>query len=144
MSAKTTNPNHGSSVDVWFAEEEARQPGWLARIDAEIDREIIAAKVRSARKRAGISQAQLAHKVGTQQPGIARVESGKVIPTLDLLHKIARALDNSLIIGFAPKKAAAKKKRSTAAARTTSHKRHKLTKGRTVARNAAPTARHAG
>jgi len=143
MSAKTTNPHHGSSVDVWFAEEEARQPGWLARIDAEIDRAIIAAKVRSAREQAGISQAQLAHKVGTQQPGIARVESGKVIPTLDLLHKIARALEKSLVIGFAPKKGAAKKKQSAAAARKTSPRRRRLTKGRTVARNAR-TARHAG
>jgi transcriptional regulator with XRE-family HTH domain len=138
MKKVTMNPHHGSSVNEWFAEEEAREPGWLARIDEEIEREVIAAKVRYARERAGVTQTELARRVGTRQPGIARVESGKVVPTLDLLQKIAHALELSLAIGFAPKKATparVSKKRSAVARKT--DKRRKMAKSTLKQRKAA-------
>ncbi|HKZ01401.1 MAG TPA: helix-turn-helix transcriptional regulator [Pyrinomonadaceae bacterium] len=40
----------------------------------------------------GLTQKQLAELVGTQQPSIARLESGKAKPDLPFLQKIARVL----------------------------------------------------
>lgn len=44
-----------------------------------------------------MTQAQLAKKVGTEQPSIARIENGDVLPSLDMLEKIAKALKTNLI-----------------------------------------------
>jgi len=45
-----------------------------------------------ARKRAGLTQAALAKKVGVHQVTIARIESGARHPSMTLLQRIARAL----------------------------------------------------
>ena len=49
--------------------------------------------VRETRKLRGLSQRQLAESLGTQQPSIARIESGMVLPSLGFLGKIADSLD---------------------------------------------------
>lgn len=41
----------------------------------------------------GLSQGQLAKKIGTKQSAISRFESGSYNPTLSFLHKVAHALD---------------------------------------------------
>ena len=41
----------------------------------------------------GLTQAQLAEKVGTHQPSIARLENGSSNPSLSFLNKIAAALN---------------------------------------------------
>jgi len=41
----------------------------------------------------GLTQAQLAELVGTQQPSIARLENGSSIPSLSFLQKIAAVLN---------------------------------------------------
>jgi transcriptional regulator with XRE-family HTH domain len=63
---------------------------------------MVGSAVRSARKRAGISQAQLAEKAGTSQPSIARLERGRVSPTIISLEHIAKALGAELVIDFEP------------------------------------------
>ena len=63
---------------------------------------MIGATVRSARKRAGVTQAQLAALCSTSQPAIARLEKGLVAPTVLSLDRIARALDAELVIDFEP------------------------------------------
>lgn len=47
--------------------------------------------VREARRRAGLSQADLAGRAGTTQSAIARVESGRTSPSLDYLTRLVRA-----------------------------------------------------
>jgi len=54
--------------------------------------------VTEARLYAGLTQAQLAKRMKTQQPSIARVESGKVLPSLDFLHKLAKAVGTELVL----------------------------------------------
>lgn len=44
------------------------------------------------RTNAGLTQAELARRMGTTQSGIARVESGGSTPTLDLLDRVGKAL----------------------------------------------------
>jgi len=41
----------------------------------------------------GLTQAQLAAKVGTRQPSIARLENGTSKPSFSFLQKVAAALD---------------------------------------------------
>ena len=53
--------------------------------------------VTHARLYAGISQAELAKRIGTKQPSIARVENGNVYPSMNFLEKIARAVNTYLI-----------------------------------------------
>lgn len=53
----------------------------------------------------GLSQEQLAIKVGTRQPSIARLESGKATPNLDFLRRVAAALDAQVEIRIVPAEA---------------------------------------
>ncbi len=46
--------------------------------------------VREARKRAGLTQAELAHRLGTSQSAVARWERGTVHPSLETLRAIVR------------------------------------------------------
>ncbi|MFA5175553.1 MAG: helix-turn-helix transcriptional regulator [Patescibacteria group bacterium] len=48
----------------------------------------------------GFTQAALAHKIGTKQSSIARLESGNYNPSLIFLEKIASALDTKLFISL--------------------------------------------
>jgi DNA-binding XRE family transcriptional regulator len=50
------------------------------------------ASLAALRLRAGLSQAQLAEKIGSSQPHIARIERGQNDPSTDLVVRIARAL----------------------------------------------------
>ena len=47
--------------------------------------------IRECRRRAGLTQAQLAERIGTTQPAIARLEGGRGNPTLQRLSDIAYA-----------------------------------------------------
>jgi transcriptional regulator with XRE-family HTH domain len=44
------------------------------------------------RTAAGLTQTELARRMGTTQSSIARVEAGGSLPTLDLLDRVGRAL----------------------------------------------------
>lgn len=44
-----------------------------------------------------LTQKQLAKKIGTAQPSIARAERGAILPSLNFLHKIASSVGTELI-----------------------------------------------
>jgi DNA-binding XRE family transcriptional regulator/predicted RNase H-like HicB family nuclease len=48
--------------------------------------------LRWARKRAGLTQSELARRAGLSQPAVARLEDPDHNPTLDLLERVAKAL----------------------------------------------------
>lgn len=58
----------------------------------------------AARKSAGLSQAQVAERMGTKAPAIARLESalasGKHSPSIDTLRKYAAALGKRVEVHF--------------------------------------------
>jgi predicted transcriptional regulator len=57
------------------------------------------------REKAGITQAQLAKKVGTRQSAISRLETGGFKnATVETLKKIADALDAKLVVKLQPKR----------------------------------------
>ncbi len=51
---------------------------------------------RARRRKKKMTQAELAEKIGVDQPVIARFEMGRVDPALLLVRKIAKALDADL------------------------------------------------
>lgn len=58
----------------------------------------IAERVRQAREGRGLTQAELAARIGSTQPALARLEAGGVTPNLDTLHRIAEALGLELVV----------------------------------------------
>lgn len=62
-------------------------------------------RIRAARLAAGLKQAELGRRVGVQGIWLYKIESGRDAPSLDLLTKIATALDvtlDSLVYGDDP------------------------------------------
>ena len=60
-------------------------------------------QVRSFREAQGISQAELAQRMGTSQSAIARLEAGGVDPKLETLERVSRALGVDLVVEFRPR-----------------------------------------
>jgi transcriptional regulator with XRE-family HTH domain len=48
--------------------------------------------IRKIRKAKGLTQEQLAEKIGTSTPWIGHIETGREVPNLPMLQKIAHAL----------------------------------------------------
>jgi len=57
------------------------------------------AMVYRLRTEAGLTQAELAERMGTTQSAIARMEGGGARPTLETLEKLAVAVGGELVVG---------------------------------------------
>lgn len=55
--------------------------------------------VHRLRTEAGLTQAELAQRMGTTQSAIARIEGGGTRPTLETLEKLALAVGQELVVG---------------------------------------------
>ena len=67
----------------------------------------LAERVRQARERLGITQAELASRIGSTQPAIARLEAGGSTPSFDTLRRIAVALGLELVVELRARRVAA-------------------------------------
>jgi len=81
----------------WLEEPEYRQA--YDALDGEF---ALARAVIAARNRVGLTQTQLARKMGTTQPVVARLEGGRVRPSIRTLERLARATGSRLLIVFEP------------------------------------------
>ncbi len=54
--------------------------------------------ITNARLYAGISQAELAKKMGTKQPSIARAENGTVTPSIDFLKRVTDSVGLTFVL----------------------------------------------
>lgn len=77
--------------------------------DALEDEFALASALIEARARAGLTQEELAEKMATSQSAIARMESGRSVPSGTTLQRFARATGTRLRIIFEP---AAKRNRA--------------------------------
>ena len=68
-----------------------------AQADAEFS--LIEAMIH-ARREARLTQAELAEKIGTTQSAIARLEAGRVSPSIATLRRYAEATGHQLQVGF--------------------------------------------
>jgi len=59
-----------------------------------------------ARHSAGLTQAEMAQRMGTTQSVVARLESARHMPTFDLVSRYAAALGKRIDIHLVPEKAA--------------------------------------
>lgn len=56
--------------------------------------------VHRVRTEAGLTQAELAERMGTTQSAVARMEGGGSRPSLDTLEKLAAAVGQELVVGL--------------------------------------------
>jgi len=83
-----------------FLEESLKNPKIKAEYDKLEPEFAVIEAVLKARVQKGITQEQLAKKIGTKQSAIARIESGNANPSIGFLQKLAEALGKKLVIQF--------------------------------------------
>ena len=79
-----------------------RGPRYRKAFDALEDEFVIAQAMIEARQRAGLTQDELAKRIKTTQSVIARLESGRSLPSGRTLQRYARATGSRLAIRFEP------------------------------------------
>lgn len=60
------------------------------------DKEFIANKIKTFRKYAGLTQAELAEQIGISDKHVCRIENGAYMPSLETFLKIAQVLNINL------------------------------------------------
>lgn len=81
-----------------FKKESLKRPGVRkAMEDIDFEFQLIEAMI-EARTKKGVTQKQLAHKIGIAQSALARFESGRINPTLSFLKKITSGLGMRIMV----------------------------------------------
>jgi ribosome-binding protein aMBF1 (putative translation factor) len=79
-----------------------QDPEYKAEYDALEDEFALAAQLIHARSARGLTQAQVAQRMGSRQSVIARLEASKGLPNIKTLHRYAQAVGYKLNIGLSP------------------------------------------
>lgn len=80
--------------------ESLKDPEFKKEYDAlEVEYSIIT-QVLKKRLKKGLTQKQLAQKIGTKQSAISRLEGGNISPSIAFLEKVAKALGGKLQISI--------------------------------------------
>lgn len=91
-----------------------RDPAFRAAYDSLADEYAALSELLRARQAAGLTQAQVARRMGISQAAVGRLESSagsrKHAPSLPTLRRYADALNCNLLIALRPKAAASAKK----------------------------------
>lgn len=69
--------------------------------DLELEFEI-ALQLVNARKKSGLTQKEIAERMGTTQSVVARLESGKAVPNIKTLEKYAQATGGHIHFSITP------------------------------------------
>jgi transcriptional regulator with XRE-family HTH domain len=89
---------HGALV----ACEQLRDRAFAAEWEATVVARVVAARLIDYRSEHGLSQRQLAERLGVKQPYVARLESGERNPELETLVRLSRALGIEFMLDIAP------------------------------------------
>jgi transcriptional regulator with XRE-family HTH domain len=92
-----------------------KEPDFKAGYDALEDEFSLASQLIEARARAGLTQAEVAKRMGTSQSTVARLESGGAKPSLSTLKRFAQATGAQVRITLTAKPASKKDRRKRAA-----------------------------
>jgi transcriptional regulator with XRE-family HTH domain len=79
-----------------------KDPAYAQEYEALEDEFALSLAVAKARRRAGLSQAELAQRMQTTQSTVARLESGRGMPSTRTLDRFAKATGHRLKISFTP------------------------------------------
>jgi transcriptional regulator with XRE-family HTH domain len=85
-----------------------KDPAYRKDYDALEGEFALAGTLIRARADAGLTQEELAERMGTKQEVVARWEGGKVMPSTRTLTRLAKATGTRLQISFARERVAAK------------------------------------
>src|SRR3989442_13942847 len=77
-----------------------KEPKYRKAYEALEEEFALASAVIDARNRAGLTQEELARKMGTTQPVVARLESGRPRASMRTLERLAKATGPRLVIRF--------------------------------------------
>lgn len=80
-----------------------KEPGFEEGYDALEEEFSLASQLIEARSRAGLTQADVAERMGTSQSTVARLESGGAKPSLSTLRRFAKATGARVRIKVEPK-----------------------------------------
>ncbi len=86
-------------------EELLAEPGVREAYEEQAPEYEIARAIIAARAHAGLSQAELAARMATSQPFVARLESGRTLPSLRTLLRVADATGTVPEFHLRPKRA---------------------------------------
>lgn len=84
-----------------------KEPGYKKAYEALEPEFELAHKLIEARVKSGLSQEELAARMGTSQSSVARMESGTAWPSMRTLARFAKATSCELNIEFRPRRTAA-------------------------------------
>lgn len=79
-----------------------KNPEYRKEYDALEEEFALVLEVAKARQRAGLSQTEIARRMKTTQSTIARLESGRGLPSTRTLGRFAKATGHRLKISFEP------------------------------------------
>jgi ribosome-binding protein aMBF1 (putative translation factor) len=96
----TNDSPAGSSVEDHISQRRARNATYRETQDRLRPFEQIARVVIMRRAQLGLSQHELAERMGTTKSVISRIESGRHRISTDTLRRLAEALDGHAVIGF--------------------------------------------
>jgi predicted transcriptional regulator len=82
-----------------------KEPKYRKAYEALEEEFVSASAVIDVRNRAGLTQGELARKMGTTQPVVARLESGRSRPSMRTLERLADSTGSRLHISFRPRTA---------------------------------------
>lgn len=83
-------------------QEWLRDPEYRAAYEALEDEFALSCAIIATRTGAGLTQEQLAQRMNTSQAAIARLESGRAMPSTRTLERLAEATGTRLKISFEP------------------------------------------
>lgn len=95
------NKGTGVTLEELFAEDQGNPEFIRGQQEAELEINL-AIELARARKRANMTQAQLAKAIGSKQSVVSRIESAGQNVTIGTLDRIARALGHELQVRLAP------------------------------------------
>ena len=93
----------GDDVLAYLEEMRANDPALQAEYDRLGPRFEVIAEISRQRKRLGITQREMAQRMGVSQPVVNRLLSGEQSPRIDTIAAAAAALECDLVIEFRPR-----------------------------------------
>lgn len=82
-----------------------KDPGFAREYEALEEEFALIRTLIEARSRAGLSQAELAERMGTTQSAVARMESGRQLPSLRTLYRYAKATGTRPVVTLVEERA---------------------------------------
>lgn len=83
-----------------YLNQKLQNPDTQREYDALEPEYALIEQILDLREKAGLTQAQLAERVGTPQCNISRLENGNYNPSLAFLKRMAKGLGKKLVITF--------------------------------------------